>query len=56
MWEKVKAALLEIAPAIASAIGGPFAGIAINALSNILLGRSDGNPDEISHAIGSASS
>ena len=43
-----------IAPTIASAIGGPVAGLAVKALSSALLGHPDGSEDDINAALSSA--
>ncbi len=43
-WKKV---LGGLAPTIATAIGGPFAGLATRFVSNALLGKPDGNDEEI---------
>lgn len=44
----------QVAPTIATALGGPLAGLATKTLSEALLGNSDGSPDEIAAALGSA--
>lgn len=43
-WKKTLAA---VAPGLATALGGPLAGIATQALSNALLNKPDGSEDEI---------
>lgn len=43
-----------IAPTIATAIGGPVAGMAVKALSAALLGRDNGSEDEIKTALATA--
>jgi hypothetical protein len=43
-----------IAPTVATALGGPLAGVAVRALSEALLGRPDGTQDEIAAAINGA--
>lgn len=43
-----------VAPTIASALGGPLAGIAVGALSEAVLGKPDGTEKEVSTAILSA--
>lgn len=42
----------SVAPAIATALGGPLAGTAVSALSAVLLGKPDGSEAEIATAIG----
>lgn len=44
----------QVAPTIATALGGPLAGLATKTLSEALLGSPDGSPDEIAAALGSA--
>jgi hypothetical protein len=46
-----KAPLRVLAPTVAAALGGPLAGAAVAALSNKLLGKPDGTPDEIGAVI-----
>ena len=43
-----------VAPVLASAIGGPLAGTAVRSLSELLLGKPDGTPDEVTRAIQTA--
>jgi hypothetical protein len=45
----------QIAPTIATALGGPLAGIAVKTLSNVLLGHENGSEEDVSAAIASAS-
>jgi hypothetical protein len=45
----------QIAPTIATALGGPLAGIAVKTLSNVLFGHENGTEEEISSAIANAS-
>ena len=40
-----------VAPTIATALGGPLAGLGMKALSEALLGKSDGTEDEIASAM-----
>jgi len=47
-WKDIVAA---VAPTVATALGGPFAGMAVKALSNKLLGRDDGTEDEVAAAV-----
>ena len=45
----------QIAPTIATALGGPLAGIAVKTLSSVLLGHEGGTEEDISAAMASAS-
>lgn len=47
-WKKTLAA---VAPALATALGGPLAGVATKAISDAVLGRPDGDEAEIAAAI-----
>lgn len=48
-------ALIEnVAPTIATALGGPVAGMAVKALSTALLGHGDGSEDDIRTALATA--
>lgn len=49
-----KSLVRTLAPGIATAIGGPFAGMGISALSTAILGKPDGTQEELSQAIQSA--
>ncbi|MDI9350257.1 MAG: hypothetical protein QM537_09695 [Candidatus Symbiobacter sp.] len=40
-----------VAPGIATALGGPLAGMAVKALSSALLGKSDGTEAEVAQAV-----
>jgi hypothetical protein len=53
-WDTVKKAISVIAPTVASVIGGPIAGVAVSELSNLLLGKPDGSPDELLTAFNGA--
>jgi membrane-bound ClpP family serine protease len=44
----------QVAPTIATALGGPLAGIAVKTLSNVLLGHENGTEEEVSAAMQSA--
>jgi hypothetical protein len=44
----------NVAPTIATALGGPVAGMAVKALSNALLGHGDGSEDDIRAALATA--
>lgn len=43
-----------IAPAIATALGGPLAGLAVRALSSVFLGKDDGSLDEVKNVLAGA--
>jgi hypothetical protein len=45
----------QIAPTIATALGGPLAGIAVKTLSSVLLGHENGSQEDISAAMANAS-
>ena len=45
----------QIAPTIATALGGPLAGIAVKTLSSVLFGHENGSEEEISAAMANAS-
>lgn len=44
----------QIAPTIATALGGPLAGLATKTLSNVLLGHEDGDEEAVSAALQNA--
>jgi len=44
----------NVAPTIATALGGPVAGMAVKALSTALLGHGDGSEDDIRNALANA--
>jgi hypothetical protein len=44
----------NVAPTIATALGGPVAGMAVKALSSALLGHGDGSQDDITSALSNA--
>jgi membrane-bound ClpP family serine protease len=46
--------LSQVAPTIATALGGPLAGIAVKTLSSVLLGHEDGTEDDVATAMQSA--
>jgi len=46
-----KSLVATVAPTLATALGGPLAGVAVAALSEALLGRKDGTEAEIASAI-----
>lgn len=41
----------QVAPTIATALGGPLAGIAVKTLSNVLLGHENGSEDDVKAAM-----
>ena len=43
-----------VAPSIASAVGGPLAGMATRAISEALLGKPDGTEEELTQAVATA--
>ena len=43
-----------VAPTIASAVGGPLAGMAVRTISEVLLGKPDGTEDELAQAAANA--
>jgi hypothetical protein len=45
----------QVAPSIATALGGPLAGIAVKTLSNALFGHENGSEEDVSAALQSAS-
>lgn len=47
--------LSQVAPTIATALGGPLAGVAIKTLSSALFGHEDASEDQISEAMATAS-
>lgn len=51
MNEKWKGIIKTVAPAVATVLGGPFAGTAVRALSEKLLGKANGTEDEIAQAV-----
>tara|TARA_R110002020_G_scaffold461823_4_gene680998 strand:+ start:1873 stop:2400 length:528 start_codon:yes stop_codon:yes gene_type:complete len=54
MKTKWKNLLTQVAPSIATAIGGPAAGAAVGYLSEALLGKKDGTNEEIEAALSKA--
>jgi hypothetical protein len=53
--ETLKKTISTIAPALATAFGGPAAGIAVGTLSNLLLGKPNGSESEILNALSTIS-
>lgn len=49
-----KSIIQTVAPTIGTAVGGPLGGMAVKAISEALLGKPDGTPDEVSKAIENA--
>lgn len=50
-----KSLVKAVAPTIATALGGPFAGLGVRALSEALLGTPDGSQDDVAAALATAS-
>lgn len=50
-----KAVIRTVAPTVATALGGPLAGVAVRALGEKLLGKPDASEDEIAQAVLAAS-
>lgn len=50
-----KAVVQSVAPTLATALGGPLAGVAVGALSEAVLGKKNGTEKEISQALQTAS-
>jgi hypothetical protein len=46
--------LNQVAPTLATALGGPMAGLAVKTLSNVLLGHEEGTEDDLGKALGGA--
>ena len=44
----------QLAPTLATALGGPMAGLAVKTLSNVLLGHEEGSEDDLAKALSSA--
>jgi len=44
----------QLAPTLATALGGPMAGLAVKTLSNVLLGNEEGTEEDLVKALGSA--
>jgi hypothetical protein len=45
----------QVAPTIATALGGPLAGVAVKTLSNVLLGHENGSEDDVKASLATAS-
>lgn len=50
-FSKIGGLLAQVAPTIATAVGGPVAGMAVKALSSALLGKENGSQSEIETAM-----
>jgi len=53
-FSKIGSLIASVVPTLATAVGGPLAGIAVKTVSNVLLGRPDGSPQEIEAAVQNA--
>ena len=51
---KLKEIVRTVAPALATALGGPLAGSAVRVLSEKFLGKADGTPEELEPVLASA--
>jgi len=51
---KIGGLLAQVAPTIATALGGPLAGLAVKTISEAMFGHSDANESEVSAALMSA--
>ena len=54
LLEKFGPLLGQVAPTIATALGGPLAGVAVKTLSNAIFGHEDATEQQISDAMASA--
>jgi len=54
-FSKVGGLIQQIAPTLATALGGPLAGMAVKTLSNALLGNPDGSEADVAEALSNAS-
>jgi hypothetical protein len=48
--DKIISIVRTVAPTIASAVGGPLAGMAVRTISDVLLGKPDGTEEELAQA------
>lgn len=55
IWGKIKGIIGTVAPAVASVIGTPVAGVAVKSLCNLLGLKDDAGPQEIDNALQKAS-
>jgi hypothetical protein len=46
-WDSVKKAIIGVAPILGGVLGGPGGAVAATTLSNVLLGKPNGSPEEI---------
>lgn len=53
-WDKVKGVIGTVAPSLATALGGPLAGVAARTIATVLLGKEDASTEEISAAVAGA--
>ena len=53
-FSKLGSLIASVAPTLATTVGGPLAGLAVKTISNVLLGRPDGSPQELETAVQSA--
>lgn len=53
-FSKVGGLIQQIAPTLATALGGPLAGMAVKTLSNALLGNPDGSEADVADALSNA--
>lgn len=53
-FSKVGGLIQQIAPTLATALGGPLAGMAVKTLSNALLGNPDGSEADVAEALTNA--
>lgn len=51
--DMLKDVVRKVAPTVATALGGPLAGVAVSALSQIILGKPDGTPADLDAAVSS---
>jgi hypothetical protein len=53
-FSKLGSLIASVAPTLATTVGGPLAGLAVKTISNVLLGRPDGSPQELETAVQNA--
>lgn len=53
-WKSVENLVRTVAPTVATALGGPLAGMATQVISTAVLGKPDGTQDELSAALSAA--
>jgi len=54
MLDKIGDLIGAVAPTLATALGGPLAGMAVKTVSQALLGRNDASPEEVMDAVRNA--